>query len=139
MPSGAVRASHWDFMLESGTTLRTWSLVDEPAYGTGLIAEALADHRVAYLNYEGPLSGGRGAVTRWDEGAYETLEETVARIVVSLRGQRLVGRLLLEQIADIGPAASTVVPLPDRPPEEHAAAVGQRWFFNLSAVSMTSA
>lgn len=62
---------HWDFMLEAGGVLRTWRLLDEPAAGRTGRAEALADHRVAYLDYEGPVSGGRGSVARWDHGTYD--------------------------------------------------------------------
>ena len=34
-------------------------------------AEVLPDHRLAYLDYEGPISGDRGSVTRWDRGTYD--------------------------------------------------------------------
>jgi hypothetical protein len=33
-------------------------------------AQRIADHRLAYLEYEGPISGGRGTVRRLDGGSY---------------------------------------------------------------------
>ncbi len=59
---------HWDFMLEQGTVLRTWALALEPNSATQIAADALVDHRLAYLDYEGPISGDRGQVTQWDIG-----------------------------------------------------------------------
>jgi hypothetical protein len=62
---------HWDFMLEDGSVLRTWRLLAQPAAGQIVRAEKLPDHRLAYLDYEGPVSGGRGVVARWDYGTYD--------------------------------------------------------------------
>jgi len=64
---------HWDFMLEQGGVLRTWRLLSEPAAGRTVRAETLADHRAAYLDFEGPLTGRRGVVVRWDYGTYDTI------------------------------------------------------------------
>ncbi len=49
----------------------------------------------AYLDDEGPISGDRGTVSRWDIGEYETLEDRPERLVVQLRGSRLVGTATL--------------------------------------------
>ena len=65
---------HWDFMLEHGGVLKTWRLpASWPAAGQKLPAVALADHRLQYLDYEGPVSGDRGRVVRRDRGSYELL------------------------------------------------------------------
>jgi hypothetical protein len=64
---------HWDLMLEDGNVLRTWRLLQVPAAGRTAKAEQLADHRLAYLDYEGPVSGGRGNVARWDHGTYDAI------------------------------------------------------------------
>ncbi|HEY2893290.1 MAG TPA: DNA polymerase ligase N-terminal domain-containing protein [Pirellulales bacterium] len=97
MPTGP-RQSHWDLMLEFGTALRTWELKDElSASQRPLQAEALPDHRLEYLTYEGPVSGGRGAVTRWDAGSYEVELDAPAELRVSLAGQRLEGKLVLKR------------------------------------------
>ena len=89
---------HWDLMLEAGPALRTWRLASLPAPGETAAATALGDHRRAYLDYEGPISGGRGTVTRWDGGTYEWIEARPERLEVRLDGARLRGRLVLERI-----------------------------------------
>jgi hypothetical protein len=90
-PQRYERTSHWDFMLEEGGALRTWALAALPrawraaweatvplfagcaavAEGDAVAAERLGDHRLAYLELEGPVSGGRGEVRRIDGGIYE--------------------------------------------------------------------
>lgn len=97
-PSGDPRPSHWDFMLEAGGALRTWAVSERPDRAESAIAaEALADHRLAYLEIEGPLSGGRGSVTRWDQGEYRTIEWRPNQVVVHLSGAHLTGRAALRQ------------------------------------------
>jgi DNA polymerase Ligase (LigD) len=61
---------HWDFLLEAGSVLRSWRLAELPSPGKPVAAEPSFDHRIIYLDYEGPVSGGRGSVTRWDTGTY---------------------------------------------------------------------
>jgi len=86
---------HWDFMLESGDTLRTWRLESPPAPGQSIDATPLADHRRAYLDYEGEISGGRGRVSRWDQGEFEWLVDEPQSIEVRLVGRRASGRAYL--------------------------------------------
>ena len=66
---------HWDFFLESGPVLRAWRLLAEPAPGRVVPSEPNAEHRRLYLDYEGPVSGGRGNVVRWDAGTFEWIAE----------------------------------------------------------------
>ncbi len=92
---------HWDLMLQSGEVLRTWRLEKPPSSGNEAIAAiALGDHRLMYLDYEGPVSGGRGAVARWDQGTYsEAVPEqapATQRVEVHLHGDRLAGKAVLE-------------------------------------------
>lgn len=63
---------HWDLLLERQFTAAamTWRLLRRPVCGEPIAAEALADHRVAYFDYEGPVSGGRGQVRRLDRGEW---------------------------------------------------------------------
>jgi hypothetical protein len=93
---------HWDFMLEVGAVLKTWALEAAPDAPQPQAAVALADHRPLYLEYEGPLSAGRGTVARWDTGVYRLARRTAAEWVVLVEGGRLAGRVTL------APAASTV-------------------------------
>lgn len=76
---------HWDLLLEAGAVLRAWRLLEEPRTGAAIAAEANADHRLMYLEYEGKLSGNRGTVRRWDAGTYEPTGETV-RVELSITG-----------------------------------------------------
>jgi hypothetical protein len=91
------RGLHWDFMLQSGGVLRTWALQELPEPGKAIAAEALADHRVEYLEIEGPISGGRGVATRWDQGMYELVGESPSGLELSLAGQRIAGRARLSR------------------------------------------
>jgi len=84
---------HFDLLLEAGPVLRAWRLLHEPGE-TAVPAEPNADHRLMYLDYEGPVSGGRGTVTRWDAGTFDTIVEA-ATAVLELRGTRLTGLFVL--------------------------------------------
>ncbi len=86
---------HWDLMLEAGDGLRTWRLDRPPTPGQVVLAEPIADHRKAYLDYEGPVSGGRGRVVRWDAGTCEWIEGP-DRIDLYFSGRRLQGPAILE-------------------------------------------
>jgi hypothetical protein len=83
---------HWDFLLEAGDVLRAWRLLEEPGPGKAIPAEPNFDHRLVYLDYEGPLSGDRGSVTRWDAGTFEWIEDGPDRVIVELAGGKLAGR-----------------------------------------------
>jgi hypothetical protein len=91
---------HWDLMLETGDALRTWALAVEPAPGIVIAAGELPDHRLEYLDYEGPISGDRGAVSRWDAGRFELLSESPSELLVQFAGVRLSGNASLMRAAD---------------------------------------
>ena len=88
-------------MLEWQGILRTWDLRELPspwssALGeysgaTEVIALPLRDHRMAYLDFEGPLSGDRGTVRCCDRGSYELLSTTDDALQFRLRGALLEG------------------------------------------------
>jgi hypothetical protein len=101
-------------MLESGDVLATWALQAVPQPGRPIDAERLFDHRTAFLDYEGPLSAGRGSVTRWDGGTYRAMAQDDERWEVEIEGKRLVGRATLRR---------------------REAAEAQRWSFTFSEVS----
>jgi len=89
------RGLHFDFMLETGDVLRTWALAEEPTDGLAIDAEALPDHRRAYLEYEGPVSGDRGTVICWDRGEYELVAESEGELIAALHGKKLQGTATL--------------------------------------------
>jgi hypothetical protein len=89
---------HLDLMLEVGAVLWTWQLPSIPEEGSAVEARRIFDHRLVYLDYEGPISGNRGQVRRLDTGLYDWLEQAPNRLVVRLHGSRLGGRLELVQV-----------------------------------------
>jgi hypothetical protein len=102
LPAGHARPTHFDFMLQQGDVLWTWALPSLPDAEGCIDAERLADHRVAYLNYEGEVSGNRGSVTRIDEGEFSWLQcdETAGRLLLELRGRVVCGKMSLMRLAD---------------------------------------
>ena len=90
---------HWDFMLERDGVLKTWRLPAPPSQQPRT-ALAIGDHRLAYLEYEGPVSGDRGTVKRWDAGTYETLADTGQAWTIRLRGTRWQGTVVLSPVTD---------------------------------------
>lgn len=70
--------SHYDWMFESEGQLLTWATAPmEPGIESIQVndsivtcCEPLPPHRLAYLDYEGEVSGGRGSVTRLLAGRY---------------------------------------------------------------------
>jgi hypothetical protein len=101
LPEGSARASHWDLMLEQETGLRTWALAELPAPGINVPCEALAEHRLEYLDYEGPVSNGRGSVRRIDRGTYRVVSESADELRLEMCGERFVGHLRLVRKPDV--------------------------------------
>lgn len=88
---------HWDFMVERGDTLRTWRLNSIPGMNCEIDAVALPDHRLAYLDYEGPVSSDRGIVRRIDRGECTIQDEQRDSFSVELYGSHLSGRAELRK------------------------------------------
>lgn len=84
---------HWDLLLEHGPACRTWRLSAPPGEAIDIPAEAIADHRLIYLDYEGPVSGNRGQVTQFDAGTFVWREDTPDGVCVELSGRRWSGGL----------------------------------------------
>jgi len=84
---------HWDLMLEAGEALLTWRLEAWPKDGVRIRAEPIGDHRTAYLDYEGPVSGNRGRVQRRDEGVYAG--EAALPLSVTVSGRCLRGTVTI--------------------------------------------
>lgn len=96
---GSDRRLHWDLMLEQGGALKTWALAERPVPGLTISAEALDDHRLHYLTYEGPISGNRGVVFREDAGAWLPSVQEGPRWEFHILGQWLRGCVCLSQVA----------------------------------------
>jgi hypothetical protein len=87
---------HWDLLLQDGDHLRGWRLAEPPIAGRMIAAEATPDHRLLYLDYEGPVSGGRGEVRRWDAGEYTLGQAEESGLCFHLGGHRIRGQVRLE-------------------------------------------
>lgn len=85
---------HWDFLLERDGVLQSWRLsrLPRPDSSDAIPAEELPDHRLAYLEYEGPVSGNRGHVVRVDQGDYEVTARQEEGLEIMLRGEQFRGR-----------------------------------------------
>ena len=98
VPQDFGRGTHFDLMLESEVGLMTWAIERIPRPAETIEAMKLPDHRVEYLDYEGPVSKNRGVVTRVDSGRFEYLQATSDRIDVAMFGTKLTGRASLRQV-----------------------------------------
>jgi DNA polymerase Ligase (LigD) len=116
-PPDYERPSHWDLMIEVGDGLRTWAITrlprawsalqastcesnpgcPPPANNDSVAAEQLADHRLAYLEKEGALSGERGRVSRIERGTFAIDEESRGRWQIALEGEKWRGECTLLQ------------------------------------------
>jgi hypothetical protein len=82
LPPDSGRADHFDLMLERDADgpLLTWELPELPQFHSEYAARQLPPHRREYLDYEGPVSGDRGHVTRKARGTCEWIEPTVVKL-----------------------------------------------------------
>lgn len=86
------RPSHWDLMLEDDGCLQTWELPRPPADADGWFeCRQLIDHRLEYLNYEGPISKDRGHVTQWDSGTFQWKSRSDSNLELRVFGRKVRG------------------------------------------------
>jgi hypothetical protein len=92
---------HLDLLLERAEAAWTWRLPCSafPMCAGEFVAERLSDHRLHYLEYEGPVSQGRGSVRRLTAGEYEVIRDVHSEqsyeLIVAFRGPNWQGRLCL--------------------------------------------
>lgn len=91
---------HYVLMCEVGSALRTWRLSSPPSVGQRQTAEASFDHRLLYLEYEGPIGADAGHVVRWDHGCYEGDAAGEDSIQLAVHGVRLDG--IIELVRQTG-------------------------------------
>ncbi|MCU0703081.1 MAG: hypothetical protein MUF18_03725 [Fimbriiglobus sp.] len=86
---------HRDLLLERDGVLKAWRLPAHFDPTSPIPAEPNFDHQLLYLDYEGPISGNRGSVRRWDAGevVWEAFNDDEVRVWLS--GTHLRGRFRL--------------------------------------------
>ena len=100
----ATEDVHFDLMLQTSKGLLTWAMASIPDHSGDWPAIALPIHRAEYLQYEGPVSGGRGNVKRMMAGHYELvspdedsfLDGSFAAAEIRLSPQNILIRLQVE-------------------------------------------
>jgi hypothetical protein len=93
---GGFGADHYDLMIETDPAgpLATWQFAENPLPPDALAGRQgrrIADHRRIYLDYQGPVSRGRGQVRRLDGGEVRILVAGEDRLDVRFSGERLWG------------------------------------------------
>ena len=94
-PPGYERPTHWDLMLEHDGELLTWALPSDPLVYHDQLADQLANHRLHYLNYEGPVSNDRGQVRRIARGELVWAKFEATRLIAKLNGDIFAGEIEL--------------------------------------------
>lgn len=91
-------------MFETPGGLRTWALPAPLPADQNCQQEVLrlADHRPAYLDYEGPVSGERGSVERIESGTFELIAKNDNRWEAELHGTACRGRITLTRLPKEG-------------------------------------
>jgi len=102
--AGSAEGEHFDLFLAVESTLKTWRL-QRTIFDAPQPATRIDDHRLQYLDYEGPVTKNRGTVKVWDTGEYATDLWTDARVLVAVRGRRLRARLRLDAVKPGDPNA----------------------------------
>ncbi len=75
--------------------LMTWELSSLLTSQNKQVVRRLANHRMLYLDFQGPLSNDRGTVKLIDSGSLEWMTLESERLIARLEGQTIAGRLTL--------------------------------------------
>jgi hypothetical protein len=89
-------------MIDQGNTLATWSFPSHPKNGSPFPLEGkkIQDHRSQYLEYEGPISKGRGRIEKVDQGPLQILQSSPKNWILEFQGHDLSGIYVLERQKD---------------------------------------
>ena len=89
---------HWDIFLQEGNRLLSWRGDHHGHFLNGGLVVQTDDHRLVYLDYQGPLTGQRGTVRRIDGGALAWKHRGEHEFIAEIKGQRWQGLLRLKKI-----------------------------------------
>ena len=94
------RPDHFDLMLQDGDALITWELDRMLTPGTVAFGRQLPNHRLEYLEYEGPISRDRGTVRRIEKGFFRWMTREPDISTVEFDGAELAGIVTIERIEE---------------------------------------
>ncbi|WP_414469917.1 DNA polymerase ligase N-terminal domain-containing protein [Methanobacterium sp. ACI-7] len=103
---------HYDFRLEVGGVLKSWSIPKGPSIDPGQkrLAVPTEDHPIDYIDFEGIIPEGNygaGTVIIWDTGTYKNTQEEKGKLIkmeeaienghvnIELEGEKLKGKYAL--------------------------------------------
>lgn len=89
---------HWDILLQEGDRLLGWRGDHHGHFLNGGPVVQTSDHRLLYLDYEGPVKGQRGSVRRIDGGTMTWRHLGQEKIEAEIKGRRWQGSLELTKI-----------------------------------------
>lgn len=105
MPPRDGRGLHYDLLLEEEQVAkgaaRTFALDELPGKGRTVSAIALAPHRKHYFDYEGPVSGDRGTVSRIDRGTCEWITDGDDLVILRIVGEVFRGELRIARDSSV--------------------------------------
>ena len=111
----AARRLHYDFRLELGGVLKSWSVPKGPSFDPAAkrLAVAVEDHPIDYGGFEGVIPAGQyggGTVLLWDRGTWSPVSDpaqglAAGHLKFDLFGEKLRGRWALIRLKPRGRAA----------------------------------
>lgn len=95
-----ARSHHYDLRLEINGVLKSWAVPKEPpkTKTTKRLAIQVEDHPLEYAKFKGEIPEGQygaGKVEIWDSGTYELEDKNQSKIVLNLKGRKLIGKYVL--------------------------------------------